>query len=103
MLTTFYRRRPRGHIGKRGLTKKGRDNPWPATKPDTTKLLRGTEDALSGIVFRDDSLVVSHWTAKEWAEESEPEGAEIVVVPADDYSIELTLNRIDPANKRRDG
>lgn len=102
MMSTFYRRRPRGHVGKTGLTKLGRRTPWPDTKPDALKYLRSTEDALEGIVYRNDSLIVTHYIAKEWAEESESEGVEILIVPASEYSLEFKLARTSPEERKRE-
>lgn len=52
--------RPGGHFGKgaRSSALKASSPAFPAIKPDVTKLWRGTEDALTGIVFRDDTQVV---------------------------------------------
>jgi Holliday junction resolvase RusA-like endonuclease len=54
---TFYRARPKGHLKKDGSV---RDSApiFPTTKPDVLKLARGVEDALSGVVYADDSLIV---------------------------------------------
>lgn len=48
-----------------------------AQKPDTTKLLRSTEDALSGIVWVDDAQVVEQYATKRWANHGELVGARI--------------------------
>lgn len=40
---------------------------FPITKPDLDKLARGTLDALTGVVFRDDALVVALETRKVYA------------------------------------
>lgn len=56
LVVTFYLPRPKSHYGARGL--KPSAPPWPIVRPDTTKLLRPLEDALTGIVWRDDSQVV---------------------------------------------
>lgn len=63
---TFYRPRPKGHFGKRGLKPTAPE--YPTTKPDAGKLLRGVEDALTGVVYRDDSLLVDSWARKRFAE-----------------------------------
>jgi Holliday junction resolvase RusA-like endonuclease len=54
--------RPKGHIGARGL--KPSAPPYPIVKPDLTKYVRALEDALKGIVWRDDAQVVRHDTMK---------------------------------------
>lgn len=57
---TFYVQRPKGHYGTGRNADKLKDSApsLPTTKPDALKLARGTEDALTGIVYRDDSQVV---------------------------------------------
>lgn len=70
---TFYRPRPGGHLGKNGLNKSGRDNPFPITRPDTVKLTRAIEDALTGVIWKDDSQIVRHALAKDWGEPSRVE------------------------------
>jgi Holliday junction resolvase RusA-like endonuclease len=66
--------RLKGHLGKRGLLPSA--PPYPATKPDATKLLRSLEDALTGVVWRDDGQVVEQWVAKVFGE---PAGAIVVI------------------------
>lgn len=55
----FYRSRPKGHFRSNGTL-----NPnapaYPAAIPDTVKLARCAEDALKGVLWRDDSLVCVH-------------------------------------------
>lgn len=41
---------------------------YPTTKPDATNLIKGTEDALKGIVFSDDSQIVRLRIAKLFAD-----------------------------------
>ena len=56
----FYMPRPKGHFGtgkKAGILKPNAPR-WHTVKPDRTKLTRGLEDALTGIIWRDDSQVV---------------------------------------------
>lgn len=56
---TFTFVRPRGHYTTRGdLSAEGKRRTYPDVRPDTTKLLRAVEDALRGIVYRDDAQVV---------------------------------------------
>ncbi len=52
----FFMPRPKSHYGKRGLLPSAPDFPW--VKPDLTKLIRSTEDAMKGIAWIDDSQVV---------------------------------------------
>lgn len=64
----FFRPRPKGHIGSKGHTKAGRAMPHPTSKPDVTKLVRGVEDALTGIVWADDAQIVDQHASKQWGE-----------------------------------
>lgn len=75
---TFYRPRPKGHYKGNGLwlNATGMRTPYPATKPDSSKLVRSTEDALTGIIWRDDAQVVVQEVRKEWGE---PARAEVEV------------------------
>jgi Holliday junction resolvase RusA-like endonuclease len=67
---TFYLPRPKGHFGTgRNAAKVKESAPQhPAKKPDVLKLARGTEDALSGVVFADDAQIVSEHLHKAWGE-----------------------------------
>jgi len=71
---TFYQKRPKSHLAKRGLVKGAPLHP--IFKPDTTKLLRGIEDALNGIVWKDDCQVVDQFARKRYGD---PERVEIQV------------------------
>jgi len=76
----FYMPRPKGHYGtgrNAGVLKNGAP-PYPTVKPDTTKLLRAVEDALTAVVWRDDTQVVSQWAGKLYGE---PARCEITVEP----------------------
>lgn len=57
---TFCMPRPKHHYGtgRNADVLKASATDWHTTKPDRTKLLRSTEDALTGIVWRDDSAIV---------------------------------------------
>lgn len=73
----FRMPRPQCHFNKAGELLPGA--PWvPVVKPDLTKLLRATEDALTGIVWADDSLVVETYVSKTYALSSAA-GARITV------------------------
>ena len=52
---------------------------FPAVKPDVLKLTRSTEDALTGVVWRDDSRNCALHIEKVFAEEGEPPGAHVRV------------------------
>ena len=72
---TFYVRRPKGHFGARGNVKPSAPA-CPIVKPDVLKLARGVEDALSGVVYRDDAQIVTETLMKRYGE---PERVEIEV------------------------
>jgi Holliday junction resolvase RusA-like endonuclease len=54
----FVLARPRGHFTPRGALRKSAPK-HPAVKPDVLKLARSTEDALTGVLWRDDSRTVA--------------------------------------------
>lgn len=57
--------RPGGHYRANGeLSKSGLAMPYPTTRPDTSKWLRAFEDALSNVVWADDSQIVEHTVRK---------------------------------------
>jgi Holliday junction resolvase RusA-like endonuclease len=72
----FYRARPKDHRGKNGLTAKGKRTPYPHTRPDVLKLARGVEDALTGVIWTDDALIVDEVLMKQWGT---PERVEVEV------------------------
>lgn len=60
VVVTFYQQRPRTvHYGSGRNAKELKDSApaYPISAPDTTKLWRGFEDALTGFVWHDDSRV----------------------------------------------
>lgn len=74
----FVLMRPKGHFGtgRNSGTVKDSAPAHPITKPDTTKLLRCLEDALTGVVWRDDAQVVEQSVSKVYGV---PEGAHVHV------------------------
>lgn len=64
----FYAPRPKGHFGAKGLNKKGLEARYPTSKPDALKLARGVEDALTGVIYGDDSQIVQEVLCKEYGE-----------------------------------
>ncbi len=74
---TFRLKRPGGHWAKKGGLKTGAPTA-PAVKPDLDKLLRATLDALSDVIFDDDSRIVEVTTRKAYAQPGQ-EGATIRV------------------------
>lgn len=67
---TAYRLRPGGHFSKStgAMNKKGRDNSYPLSAPDVLKLARGIEDALTGVIWRDDAQIVDEHLYKRWGD-----------------------------------
>lgn len=65
---TFWAMRPRGHYGSGRNAERVKPSAplMPATKPDATKLWRSTEDALTGIVWRDDAQIVTQVVRKRY-------------------------------------
>ena len=70
----FWLVRPKGHYGKRGLLPSAPE--FPTVKPDVLKLARAVEDALTGVAWRDDALIVDEHLAKRYGE---PAGVDIVI------------------------
>jgi Holliday junction resolvase RusA-like endonuclease len=66
---TFYLPRPKGHFGsgKNAGVIKASAPPFPGVKPDLLKLARSTEDALTGIVWRDDAQICWEILVKEYS------------------------------------
>lgn len=62
----FQIQRPKGHFGTGANAHSVRATapPFPTTKPDLLKLARGVEDAMTGIIYRDDSQIVTEHLEK---------------------------------------
>ena len=73
---TFVLARPQGHFGKRGLRPSA--PVFPAVKPDVLKLARSTEDALTGIIWKDDARIVTEILQKRYTTNGRT-GAVIVI------------------------
>ena len=76
----FVMPRPKSHFGtgRNACVLKSSAPAWPAVKPDTTKLLRAVEDALNGVIWRDDAQVVVQTACKVYGD---PARCEITVRP----------------------
>jgi len=62
----FRMPRPKSHYGSDGTVRP--NAPWaPTVRPDATKLLRSTEDALTGILWSDDAQIVEQRVCKSYA------------------------------------
>lgn len=66
----FERPRPKGDFGtgKNASVLKPSARPYPTQKPDSVKLTRAIEDALTGVLWQDDSQVVNHTIYKRWGD-----------------------------------
>jgi Holliday junction resolvase RusA-like endonuclease len=86
----FYVARPAGHwgTGRNRERLKPSAPAWPAVRPDATKLVRAVEDALTGLVWRDDAQVVVQTVRKLYGA---PERAEVLVArlrnPVNSYEV----------------
>jgi Holliday junction resolvase RusA-like endonuclease len=76
----FYLPRPKGHYGKKGLLPSAPGRP--AVKPDVDKLVRACLDAMTGMVFRDDSQVVTITARKLYASDVRLPGVHIEIEEA---------------------
>jgi Holliday junction resolvase RusA-like endonuclease len=87
ILVTFYRARPKSHYrtGKNADLLKDSAPRYPTARPDATKLLRAVEDALTGIIWVDDSLIVSQHAFKRFADDGRPK-VKVEVRPAQTWS-----------------
>ena len=72
----FILPRPKNHTGKRGL--KAWAPHYHTSAPDSTKLLRSTEDALKGIAWTDDAQVAEQLVTKRYGDTP---GAVVRIVP----------------------
>lgn len=82
----FFMPRNKGHFGTGKNEKILKPNAprFHAVKPDCTKLIRSTEDALTNIVWRDDAQIVWQEGVKRYANAEQPIGVEIIIIEADD-------------------
>lgn len=75
--TEFLLARPKSHYTSKGLLKASAPM-YPCKDPDTTKLVRGVEDALNGLVWKDDNQVVDQHNKKRYTENTS--GAWVAVI-----------------------
>lgn len=71
MTTQFTFPRPKSHFGtgKNARKLKASSPSLPIGKPDITKLVRAVEDALTGVVYKDDSQIVSSMPSKMYGDQ----------------------------------
>lgn len=64
----FYRARPKGHFGSGRNSEQLKPSAprFPAVKPDVLKLARAVEDALEGIVYRNDAQICEERIGKRY-------------------------------------
>jgi len=80
ILSVVFRcQRPKSHFNKSGLRASAPSACTSATHGDIEKLVRSTNDALTGVLFDDDRQVVSLVASKRYCEETELPGAIITV------------------------
>jgi len=70
--------RPRSHFTRKGALRKGAP-PFPS-RPDLSKLVRAVEDALTGVLWRDDGQVIMIHAFKAYAPTAGPR-CRIAVIP----------------------
>ena len=78
LAVTFQMVRPKGHFrsGKHDSKLKPSAPDFPTGRPDATKLTRSLEDALTGILWRDDAQIVEQVIRKRYADQP---GARVTV------------------------
>ena len=80
MSVVFLFHRPKGHFNTKGQIRPSAPR-FHCVKPDGSKLLRSTEDSLSGVLFEDDARIAhSNWQ-KRYTVGTEQPGAIITIVP----------------------
>jgi Holliday junction resolvase RusA-like endonuclease len=83
VLFRFFVRRPKHHHvdgdRRRPLKDRYLDVLFHTSPPDSLKLRRAVEDALNGIVWVDDRLIVQGYDEKVYARTSEPTGCRVMV------------------------
>jgi len=80
ILSVVFRfQRPKSHFNKSGLRSSAPPHCMSASNGDLDKLLRSTNDALTGTLFDDDRQVVSIDATKRYCIGNEPQGAIITL------------------------
>ena len=87
LFITFGLARPKSHYGtgRNADRLKPSAPPYPTKPPDTTKLVRALEDALTGILWRDDAQVVRQTVRKVYAAHGRRPGAVVTVETLGDF------------------
>ena len=76
MTTVFNLKRPKAHYGTNGEIKDRFKNIGHQKKPDLSKLIRAAEDALTGVIYKDDSQICEHHSYKKYSEKI---GVQIII------------------------
>ena len=79
---TFYQLRPAYHFDKLGKVKARYLDAYPTSRPDSSKLFRSTEDAMTKIVYTDDARIVLQKVGKRYGENP---GARIIIMTMQEY------------------
>ena len=91
----FLYSRPKNHYGSgrnAGCLKSSAPRFYEkTTMPDLTKIVRGVEDALKGIIWKDDSAVVQHVNTKLYCRVDEKPGVMIKVTTMSEVADELQI------------
>jgi Holliday junction resolvase RusA-like endonuclease len=81
-LTVVFRfKRAKAHIGKKGVLPSAPEHNTSGRHGDLSKLVRSTEDALTGVLYDDDRQIVSLTAEKRYTVGDEPQGALITLMP----------------------
>jgi Holliday junction resolvase RusA-like endonuclease len=80
MSCVFLFNRPKGHFTAKGTLRPSAPA-FHCVKPDGSKLLRSTEDALSKLIYEDDARIVSSSFLKRYTTGTEYPGAIITIIP----------------------
>jgi Holliday junction resolvase RusA-like endonuclease len=77
----FYRERPKGHYGSGRNAGRLKDSAplRPTTLPDNVKLARAVEDALTGVIWKDDAQICDHFIHKRYCSAEQKPGVHIRV------------------------
>jgi crossover junction endodeoxyribonuclease RusA len=77
----FRFKRPATHIGKKGVKPSAPEHNTSGRNGDLSKLVRSTEDALTGVTYDDDRQIVTMNVSKRYCVGDEPQGALITITP----------------------
>ena len=100
---TFWLPRPKGHFGSGAKSEvlKPTAPLHHKQRPDITKLLRCFEDALNGVLWRDDSQIVEVVKTKRWCKPGINPGIDVVVMvlwEPPKKNVEAPLDTTTPGN-----